>query len=148
MASGKRNDTEVIIGGKRYKLMGFESEEYLQKVAAFINNKIIELKSMESYKGMDSDMRSILLQINLADEYFKVRRRYEDSETDSDEKSSEIYQLKHDIMALKEKLEKAESEIERLKGDVIDEQKKNVRLETELDSERGKGANVVKMPRK
>ena len=39
MASSK-NFTEVLIGGKVFTLSGFESEEYLQKVAAYINNKI------------------------------------------------------------------------------------------------------------
>ena len=44
MASSK-NFTEVLIGGKVFTLSGFESEEYLQKVAAYINNKINEFES-------------------------------------------------------------------------------------------------------
>ena len=28
-----KNETEVVIGGKSFKLSGYESEEYLQKVA-------------------------------------------------------------------------------------------------------------------
>ena len=35
-----KTDTEVIIGGKVFTLSGYESEEYLQKVASYINNKI------------------------------------------------------------------------------------------------------------
>ena len=35
-----KNNTEVIIDGKIYTLSGYESEEYLQKVAGYINNKI------------------------------------------------------------------------------------------------------------
>ena len=35
-------DTEVLIGGKVYTLSGYESEEYLQKVASYINNKMME----------------------------------------------------------------------------------------------------------
>ena len=31
---------EVVIDGKVYTLSGYEGEEYLQKVAAYINNKI------------------------------------------------------------------------------------------------------------
>ena len=37
-----KTDTEVIIGGKVYTLSGYESEEYLQKVASYINNKMNE----------------------------------------------------------------------------------------------------------
>ena len=39
----EKSSAEVIIGGKVYTLSGYEGEEYLQKVAAYINNKINEL---------------------------------------------------------------------------------------------------------
>ena len=38
----EKSSAEVIIGGKVYTLSGYEGEEYLQKVAAYINNKINE----------------------------------------------------------------------------------------------------------
>ncbi len=132
----KKNDTEVIINNKRYTLSGFESEEYLQKIATFINSKINDLKQQDGYKTMDSEMKSVLLEINLADEYFKLKRQFDESEDDSDSKSNEIYSLKHEIMSLQSKLEKANKEIERLRDQNVDEQKKNVKLETELASER------------
>ncbi len=132
----KKNDTEVIINNKRYTLSGFESEEYLQKIASFINSKINDLKQQDGYKTMDSEMKSVLLEINLADEYFKLKRQFDESEDDSDSKSNEIYSLKHEIMSLQSKLEKANKEIERLRDQNVDEQKKNVKLETELASER------------
>ncbi len=134
----KKNDTEVIINNKRYTLSGFESEEYLQKIASFINGKINDLKSQDAYKTMDQEMRAVLLEINLADEYFKLKRQYDESEDDSDSKSNEIYSLKHELMSLQTKLEKANKEIERLRDQNVDEQKKNVKLETELASERKK----------
>ena len=134
----KKNDTDVIINNKRYTLSGFESEEYLQKIASFINSKINDLKQQDVYKTMDSEMKAVLLEINLADEYFKLKRQYDESEDDSDSKSNEIYSLKHEIMSLQTKLEKANKEIERLRDQNVDEQKKNVKLETELASERKK----------
>ncbi len=132
----KKNDTEVIINNKRYTLSGFESEEYLQKIATFINSKINDLKSQDAYKTMDAEMKAVLLEINLADEYFKLKRQFDESEDDSDSKSNEIYSLKHEIMSLQTKLEKSNKEIERLRDQNVDEQKKNVKLETELASER------------
>ena len=134
--ANKRNDTEVFINNKKFTLSGFESEEYLQKVAAYINTKIAELKTLDSYRNLDNDMRTVLLEINLADDYFKIKRRFDDSENDSDSKSSEIYQLKHEIMSLNNKLEKTNKEIEKLREDIVEEQKKNVKLETELNAER------------
>jgi len=44
-----KNKTEVLIGGNIITLGGYESEEYLQKVATYINNKIVEFKKVEGY---------------------------------------------------------------------------------------------------
>lgn len=132
--NNRKNDIEVIINNRRYTLSGFESEEYLQKIATFLNNKIGEMKRQDSYKTLDNDMKSIMMQINLADEYFRIKRQLTESEEDSDSKSNEIYSLKHEIMDLKTKLEKAEADIDRLHADIVEEQKRNVRLETQLNS--------------
>ena len=40
------NDIEVVIGGKVITLSGNESEEYIQKVASYINNKISEYNNV------------------------------------------------------------------------------------------------------
>ena len=65
-----KTDTEVIIGGKVFTLSGYESEEYLQKVASYINNKITEYNKNESFKRLTLDMQNVLLQLNIADDYF------------------------------------------------------------------------------
>ena len=44
-----KNDVEVIINGKQYTLSGYESSDYLQKIANHINDKIAEFKQQESY---------------------------------------------------------------------------------------------------
>ena len=97
---GRKNDTEVIIKNKRYRLSGFENEEYLQRIAGFLNNKFAEIKKQDIYKNLDSEMRAIFLEINLVDEYFKMKNKYEESEADSESKSNEIYSMKHEIMSL------------------------------------------------
>ena len=38
--SSAKHYTEVLIGGKVYTLSGYEGEEYLQKIALYIDNKI------------------------------------------------------------------------------------------------------------
>ena len=37
-----KNDIEVAINNKKYVLCGYESDEYLQKVALYLNQKINE----------------------------------------------------------------------------------------------------------
>lgn len=132
----KRTDIEVIINNKRYTLCGYESEEYLQKVASYINSKITEFKKQDFYRTLDTEMRSVLLQLNIADDYFKLKNQMKQAEIDSDTKSSEIFDLKHEIIMLQTKLESAEKEIEALRKENLEEQKKVVRLETELNEVR------------
>lgn len=132
----KRTDIEVIINNKRYTLGGYESEEYLQKVATYINNKYAELKKQDFYRNLDSEMKNVLLQINLVDDYFHLKKQMQVAETDSDTKSGEIFDLKHEIILLQTKLEAVEKELAAAKEQNIEEQKKIIRLETELSESR------------
>ena len=53
--SSAKHFTEVLIGGKVYTLSGFEGEEYLQKVASYINNKINEYSKLDGFKRQPAD---------------------------------------------------------------------------------------------
>ena len=54
----EKASAEVIIGGKVYTLSGYEGEEYLQRVATYINNKINEFESMEAFRRYESNLNS------------------------------------------------------------------------------------------
>ena len=45
----KKIDVEVVIGGKPYTLSGYESSDYLQRIAMHINGKIAEFRAQEGY---------------------------------------------------------------------------------------------------
>ena len=53
------NDLEVIINNKRYTISGYESEEYLQKIASHINSKYAQFRTHENYNHMDSEIRNL-----------------------------------------------------------------------------------------
>lgn len=130
----RKNGVEVIINGKRINLAGYESEEYLQKVATYLNTKYNELKQTDTYKMLDSDMKNMVLQLNLADDYFKLKKQMEEEKGDATAKSGEIFDLKHDVITAQTKLSAAEKEIEQLKKENLEAQKRLIRLETELES--------------
>ena len=69
--SAKKN-TEVLIGGKKYTISGYEEEEYLQRVASYINSKLKEFNEIDSFRKLPQDMKSILTEVNIADDYFKA----------------------------------------------------------------------------
>ncbi|MDE7298321.1 MAG: hypothetical protein K2N94_05770, partial [Lachnospiraceae bacterium] len=53
---------------------------------------------------------------------------------DSDEKSNEIFELKHELISLQTKLEAMQTELEKVKSERYEEEKKNIRLETALEN--------------
>ena len=78
-----KTNAEVVIDGKVYTLSGYENEEYLQKVAAYINNKIAEFDDMDEYKHLPGNMKSTLIELNIADDYFKAKALVEKLEGDT-----------------------------------------------------------------
>jgi len=129
----KYHDIEVIINIKRYTISGYEGEEYLQKVASYINSKHVEFRNRDAYKFLDSELKNILMQINIADDYYKTKDKVKEIEKENESKSNEIFDLKHEIISTQTKLDSAQREIEDLKKELYEDQKKIVRLETELN---------------
>lgn len=127
-----KTDTEVIIGGKVFTLSGYESEEYLQKVASYINNKINEYGKIDSFRRQLSDTRNVLLQLNIADDYFKAEKQVSVLEEELETKEKELYDLKHELISLQIKLENAEKKIKELQAKQNEDDKTIVRLKTEL----------------
>ena len=125
-------DTEVIIGGKVFTLSGYESEEYLQKVASYINNKMAEYNKVDSFRRQPLDTQNVLLQLNIADDYFKAKKQISLLEEEIQGKEKELYNLKHELIAAQIKLENTEKNIKSLQSEVNESARKIVRLETEL----------------
>ena len=127
-----KTDTEVIIGGKVFTLSGYESEEYLQKVASYINNKVNEYGKVDSFRKQPLDTQNVLLQLNIADDYFKAKQKISLLEEELKAKDTEIYDLKHELIASQIKLENTEKNYRTLQKEANENSKKMVRLETEV----------------
>lgn len=111
--SSAKHFTEVLIGGKVFTLSGFESEEYLQKVSTYLNHKIDECSSSEGYRKQSAETRSVLLALNIADDYFKARKQGGTLESDIEAKDKEMYDLKHELISVQIKLENADKALDK-----------------------------------
>lgn len=123
----------VVIDGSVIKLSSGDDEEYIQKVASYINGKISECKTSPSFKKQTRDMQDMIIKLNIADDYLKAKKRVEELEAELSAKNDEIYNLRHDTIALQIKADAANAEIETLKSEVNRYQKNVVKLETELN---------------
>ena len=131
-----KTDTEVLIGGKVFTLSGYESEEYLQKVASYINNKIAEYNKIEGFKRQPIDTQNVLLQLNIADDYFKSKKQIELMEEQLSEKEKELYDLKHELIATQIKLENTEKNSKGLQTKLDESSKKIIQLETQVKNKK------------
>ena len=131
-----KNTAKVIIGGKIITLGGYESEEYFQKVASYINKKIDELSAMPGYSRQPMETKHTLISLNITDDYFKAKKQAEVFEQDLQQKDQEMYDLKHELISAQIKLENAEKELAKMKEENNDLQMQIVKLETEMKNRR------------
>ena len=132
-----KNTAKVIIGGKIITLGGYESEEYFQKVASYINKKMDELSAMPGYSRQPMETKHTLISLNITDDYFKAKKQAEVFEQDLQQKDQEMYDLKHELISAQIKLENAEKQGKELQKQ-LNEQKsllegKNKELEKQID---------------
>ena len=139
-----KTSAEVVIDGKVYTLSGYEGEEYLQKVAAYINNKIIEFDAIEDYRHLPLNMKNTLIQLNIADDYFKAKDQVTKLENDLEQKEKEIYDLKHDLNSNKVKTETAEASLKELEAANKELLLNKARLEASLEDKLLDGKKTVK----
>lgn len=128
-----KNTTQVLIGGKIITLSGYESEEYLQKVANYMNSKLTELSQIPGYSRQAQETRHTLLSLNIADDYFKAKRQAEMFEEDLEAKDREMYDLKHDLINGQVELDRARKEAEEHARQVQTLQDKITELKKELE---------------
>ncbi len=138
-----KNDVEVVIGGKQYTLSGYESSEYLQKIATHINDKLSKFREQDGYARLDADVKNVLLAINLADDYYKAQKSADGLQKANEDLEKEIFDLKHDLIAMKNQLEEREQQLETLEKEKTHSEHKAIRLEAELDGRKAEEAEVA-----
>lgn len=109
-----RNYTDVIIAGKVYTLGGYESEEYLQRIAGYLNGKNSELRKIDGFLRQTPDYQNILMQLNVADDYFKAAEELAEVKETAEAQEKELYALKHQLVTVQMKLEKLRSKMDQI----------------------------------
>ncbi|MCI5828269.1 MAG: cell division protein ZapA [Lachnospiraceae bacterium] len=125
--------TVVVIDKKEYNLSGFEEEEYLQRVAAYINQKITEMNQQDSYKRIPQDMKNIMLQLNLADDYFKAKEQAGNAGSKFSDLEKEIFDLKHQLVDAQMQLDEANGKISEANSKLELVKKQNEQLQGQIE---------------
>ena len=131
-----KNYTEVYIAGKVYTLGGFEEEEYLQKIAAYVNSKVTELRGQQGFLKLNADYQNVLLNLNLADDVFKIRKQVSAVEKKLTAQEKESYHVKHDMVGAQMKLDSLTGELQAARQETEDTAGALAAARTELEETR------------
>ena len=100
------NRLTVKINGMEYALKGEEKEEYLLKIANYVDKKLKNI--MDINPRLDTTSSAVLTAVNTIDEMFKQKQAYEEIAKEKEEfKKSEI--------AFHEEIKKLKRELDELK---------------------------------
>ncbi len=104
------NKVLVTIGGEEYPLVADESAAYMQRVGAYVSDKMDEVIAGSRVGRFDA---AILTALNIADELFKQQQSAEQLRVqiktyldEAGKAQSEVSELKREIFRLQQKLEK------------------------------------------
>lgn len=111
-----KNKIEVLIGGKVYTIVGDESEEYMQRIALYIDKKMDEVNKAESSKALSTNMVTILTSINVADDLFKTNE-------ECNKLFDNVQELEKDKENVKQRLEEFEEELLKVQCENIEYEK-------------------------
>ena len=128
------NETQVIIAGKVLTLTGYETAEYTQKVANYINKKMDECRNAVSFRQQNKETQMLLVALNIADDYMKINEKLTENEQLIRDKDKEIYNLKHDIVTTQSRLDKADEQVRTLQDKMAESSKKLIQLDAKLRS--------------
>ena len=106
-----RIKTEVYIYGSRYTVSGAESEEYIHKLALYVDKKMREFS--EANSALSSGMISVLAAINISDDFFKA--------LDKLKQLSKQQQIETELVEkeYQQKINELNSQIQKFKSDIV-----------------------------
>ena len=119
---------QVIINKKQYTLCAAESEEYIQKVVSYLNHKFDEMNENPGFEKMAMDYQNIMVSVNIADEYMKIKEKLSLYEAEMKEKDKIIFDLRHENIDIKMKEETTKKLSDQYKAEVKSLQKEVKKL--------------------
>ncbi|SHK12814.1 cell division protein ZapA [Paramaledivibacter caminithermalis] len=107
-----KNRVIVKILGQEYTMVSDEPREYMQKVANYVDDKMVEIA--EKNKKFSTAMVAVLTALNIGDEYFKLADDYHKIKGEHGKPVEELEKAKELLSLSSMKMEKMEKEYEGL----------------------------------
>ena len=88
----EKTRTMVKICGREYVMAGYESEEYIHRVAIYVDRKMMELK--DEYVNFNPYTLSLLTAINISEDVLKLQEQFDTLSKDYQALSDELKRQK------------------------------------------------------
>ena len=88
----QKNKVQVRIAGKDYALVGTETDEYIQKIALYIDKKMNEI--MKHNNKLSTSMAAVLTAVNIADDFFRSSSNEDKLKAQLETISNELKELR------------------------------------------------------
>jgi len=115
----QKNKLTVIIDGKEYKLVSDGSEEYIQKIALCVDNKMRDISSVDTNKRYSTAMLAMLTSLNIAEDYLKTKNQLDTTLEELIKMEDKLNTAQNNLDDAKHQLETSEMEASELKQQII-----------------------------
>ncbi len=136
---GEKTKVSVKIYGQEYKISGDAPRDYILQLADYVDSKIVEVASnMQQYTA---PMITVLAAVNIADEYYKARKKVNDMQTEVNRQAIEIKNKNHFLekakgsyIQYKEEADKCRHQIANIEKELEEKNQQYNILSTEFDA--------------
>ena len=137
------NKVKAVICGEVITLKSRENEDYLSKLARYVDQKLGNIIAKSTSAAVDERVRTILIALNISDDYFKSQSALENLQKKQKTYDLDAMQLHEEIENIAKERDDLIEEIEALK-DVIAKLEEKIEA-YELDEEEEQ-SSILSMP--
>ena len=107
------NKVNVVICGEIITLVSDEEEAHLQRIARYIDQKMADLVSANITASINERVRTLLIALNLADDYFKTTDSYARLSAEHERYIDELGRMEQENILLRDKIRELQGELTR-----------------------------------
>lgn len=116
-----KTKVSVKIYGQEYKISGDAPKEYILQLANYVDGKIVEMA--KTVKQYTTPMITVLAAINIADEYFKAKKKFNEIQSEINKLHIEIKNKNNFLEKAKESYIQYKQESEKFRQQALDLEK-------------------------
>lgn len=112
------NKVEVVIGGVIITLVSDEHEDYMQKLARYIDKKLAEIQAANPNASINERTRTLLISLNVADDYFKTQEKFQKLQEHHEKFVSEMGRMQEENHLLTERIYELQDQLNQSRAEL------------------------------